>query len=201
MRSIVRVSNFIVTLIVLLALAAVGKASARNSLNAPIPPNVDVSQRAGNESEEAIAVNPTNPNNIVIFTNIAEGTNGMFLATSFDGGSTWNRRIVGEGNDVFGDTCCDPSLAFDEYGNLFVSYLYNTENTVPILLSTDGGVSFKLIAKIAKPVDSLVSPWAASDTGYSAMLIRKQSQQGKGRFGLRSMQVDRWSPQARRSVG
>ena len=61
MRSIVRISNFIVTLIVLLALSAVGKASARNSLNAPIPPNVDVSQRAGNESEEAIAVNPTNP--------------------------------------------------------------------------------------------------------------------------------------------
>ena len=62
MRSIVRVSNFIVTLIVLLALSAVGKASARNSLNVPIPPNVDVSQRVGNESEEAIAVNPTNPN-------------------------------------------------------------------------------------------------------------------------------------------
>ncbi len=29
------------------------------------PTNVDVSQRVGNESEEAIAVNPTNPNNIV----------------------------------------------------------------------------------------------------------------------------------------
>ena len=158
MRFIVRVSNFVVTLIVLLALTAVGQASAMNSLNAPIPPNIDVSQRAGNESEEASAVNPTNPNNIVIFTNIAEGANGMFLATSFDGGLTWNRRIVGEGNDVFGDTCCDPSLAFDEYGNLFVSYLYNTENTVPVLLSTDGGLHFELIAKIAKPVDSLVSP-------------------------------------------
>ena len=33
----------------------------------------------------------------------------MFLAVSFDGGITWNRRIVGEGNDVFGDTCCDPA--------------------------------------------------------------------------------------------
>ena len=60
--SIVRVSNLLVNLIVLFALSAVGKASARNSLNAPIPPNVDVSQRAGNESEEAIAVNPANPN-------------------------------------------------------------------------------------------------------------------------------------------
>src|SRR6266446_4461583 len=115
------------------------------------PQNVDVSQRLGNESEEAIAVNPTNPNNIVIFTNIAEGVNGMFLAVSFNGGQTWSRRIVGEGNDVFGDTCCDPSLSFDEYGNLFMTYLYNTENTVPVALSTDGGLTFKVIANIAAP--------------------------------------------------
>src|SRR5947207_2893815 len=106
-----------------LAIAALGVAgggavSAR-AANAPL--NVDVSQRVGNESEEAIAVNPTNPNNIVMFTNIAEGTNGMFLAVSFDGGATWTRRIVGQ-NDVLGDTCCDPSLAFDEYGNLFMTY-------------------------------------------------------------------------------
>src|SRR4026209_1085850 len=110
MRSIVRVSRFVVTVMVLLAISSAGSASAQVT----VPPNVDVSQRAGNESEEAIAVNPTNPDNIVIFTNIAEGANGMFLATSFDGGLTWDRRIVGQGNDVFGDNCCDPSLAFDE---------------------------------------------------------------------------------------
>src|SRR6266536_5205918 len=162
MRSIVRVSNLIITLIVLLALAAVGKASARNSLNAPPPPNVDVSQRAGNESEEAIAVNPTNPNNIVIFTNIAEGVNGMFLAVSFDGGTTWTRRIVGEGDPVFGDSCCDPSAAFDQYGNLFLSWLYNVDQVVPIALSTDGGLTFQLIATISAP-DSLLKTKASRD--------------------------------------
>lgn len=151
MQSIVRVPHLIVGLMVLLALSAVGKASARSSLNIPIPTNVDVSQRAGNESEEAIAVNPTNPNNIVIFTNIAEGINGMFLATSFDGGITWTGHIVGEGSDVFGDTCCDPSLSFDEYGNLFMTYLYNVENVVPVALSTDGGLTFSVIANIDAP--------------------------------------------------
>jgi hypothetical protein len=151
MRSIVRVSRFVVIVMVLLAISSVGLASAQVT----IPTNVDVSQRAGNESEEAIAVNPTNPNNIVIFTNIAEGDAGMFLATSFDGGATWTTRIVGEGNDVFGDTCCDPSATFDEYGNLFLSYLYNVENTVPIVLSTDGGITFSLLAKIDKPADAL----------------------------------------------
>src|ERR1041384_5766525 len=137
MRSIVRVSRFLMTVIVLLALSSPGIASAQ----APIPPNVDVSQRVGNESEEAIAVNPTNPNNIVIFTNIAEGVNGMFLGVSFDGGKTWNTRIVGEGNDVFGDTCCDPSAAFDQYGNLFLSWLYNVDQVVPIALTTPRGLT------------------------------------------------------------
>jgi BNR/Asp-box repeat protein len=149
-------------LLVFIALAALaaalialpGDIASARTLTLSTPPNVDVSQRLGNESEEAIAVNPTNPNNIVIFTNIAEGVNGMFLAVSFDGGLTWDRRIVGEGSDVFGDTCCDPSLSFDEYGNLFMTYLYNVENTVPVALSTDGGLNFSIIAKIAKPARS-----------------------------------------------
>jgi hypothetical protein len=47
-----------------------------------VPTNIDVSQRVGNESEEAIAVNPTNPNNIVVLTNIQEGFSGLFLGVS-----------------------------------------------------------------------------------------------------------------------
>src|SRR4029077_18131781 len=115
------------------AIAMVALSSGAAGPKSSIPQNVDVSQRAGNESEEAIAVNPTNPNNIVIFTNIAEGVNGMFLAVSFNGGQSWTRRIVGEGNDIFGDTCCDLSLSFDEYGNLFMTYLYNAENKIPVV--------------------------------------------------------------------
>src|SRR5689334_188907 len=148
----------IVSLITALAVSAV---SAKSS----IPPNVNVSQRVGNESEEAIAVNPTNPNNIVIFTNIAEGANGMLLATSFDGGKTWNKRIIGEGNDVFGDTCCDPSLSFDEYGNLFMTYLYNVDNVVPVALSTDGGLTFTVIAKIGAPASLVTTKAARAERG------------------------------------
>jgi hypothetical protein len=119
--------------------------------------NVDISQRHLNESEEAIAVNPTNPNNIVVFTNIGHAeaglSAGMLLAVSFDGGATWTRRIVGNGDNL-GDACCDPSLAFDEYGNLFMTYLYQVENVVPVALSTDGGVTFNVIANIAQPPKS-----------------------------------------------
>ncbi len=157
MRYILRVTS-VIAIVAMLVVFLGGAASAKSTT----PQNVDVSKRSGNESEEAIAVNPTNPNNIVIFTNIAEGVNGMFLATSFDGGKTWNKRIVGEGNDVFGDTCCDPSLSFDEYGNLFMTYLYNVDNVVPVALSTDGGLSFSVIANIGAPA-SLANTKAARD--------------------------------------
>ena len=65
------------------------------------PTNVDVSQRHLNESEEAIAVNPTNPDNIVTVTNVghveAGITAGMFEGVSFDGGATWTRKLIGRG--------------------------------------------------------------------------------------------------------
>jgi hypothetical protein len=128
------------------------------------PTNIDVSQRAGNESEEAIAVNPTNPDNIVVFTNIQEGINGMFLAVTFDGGHTWNRRTIGQ-NDLFGDTCCDPSLSFDQYGNLFMTYLYNVDNIVPVALSTDGGLTFSVIANIGAPASLLKTKAARAERG------------------------------------
>ena len=119
------------------------------------PKNVDVSQLSNNESEEAIAVNPTNPNNIVIVTNVVVPAAGMFAAVSFDGGSTWSGRIIGN-NDNLGAACCDPSLSFDEYGNLFLGYLFNVGNDVPIALSTDGGLSFNIIADIVKPPSSKI---------------------------------------------
>jgi hypothetical protein len=117
---------------------------------APVPTNIDVSQRHTNESEEAVAVNPTNPSNIVIVTNVDVPAAGMFEGVSFDGGLTWTTSLIGN-NDNLGAACCDPSLSFDSYGNLFLTYLFNVGNVVPVALSTDGGLNFKIIASIAKP--------------------------------------------------
>ena len=145
-----------VSALVVLGLAVVpagGGAVTTTAQLVSVPTNIDLSQRQGNESEEAIAVNPTNPDNIVVLTNIQEGFSGLFLGVSFDGGQTWSRRIIADGatiNDGLGDGCCDPSLSFDRYGNLFVSYLYNLENVVPVLLSTDGGMTLHVIANIPK---------------------------------------------------
>jgi hypothetical protein len=137
----------------ILAALLAGSASAA-AATARVPLNVDVSQRHLNESEVAIAVNPTNPNNIVLVSNVGHReaglTAGMFEGVSFDGGATWARSLIGN-YDNLGDACCDPSLSFDEYGNLFMTYLYQVENEVPIALSTDGGLTFNVIANIVQP--------------------------------------------------
>jgi hypothetical protein len=167
-------------LVGLLALAPTGAAAAG------IPANIDVSQRHLNESEEAIAVNPTNPNNIVIVTNIGHReaglTAGMFKAVSFDGGSTWTRTLIGLGTagDVLGDACCDPTLSFDEFGNLFMSYLYQTENVVPVALSTDGGLTFTLVANIVAPPSGTPTKSSSDNRGLFRFVDQPTITAGRG---------------------
>jgi hypothetical protein len=81
---------------------------------------------------------------------MVEPAAGMFAAVSFDGGTTWATRLIGD-NDNLGAACCDPSLSFDGFGNLFLTYLYNVGNIVPVALSTDGGLNFTLLGNIANP--------------------------------------------------
>lgn len=154
------------TVVLALTAAAAPAAPAAAAGAVSVPVNVDVSQRHFNESEEAIAVNPTNPRNVVVVTNVghveAGLAAGMFLGVSFDGGATWRTRLIGD-NDNLGDACCDPSLSFDEHGNLFLTYLYVVENTVPVALSTDGGMTFDVIANIDAPPKT--TPTKASGDG------------------------------------
>jgi hypothetical protein len=135
--------------------ATLAAAQAGLRAAAAAPANVDISQRHLNESEEAIAVNPVNPSNIVTVTNVGHGeaglTAGMFEGVSFDGGQTWTRKLIGlGGGDPLSDACCDPSLSFDSHGNLFLTYLYQVEDQVPVALSTDGGLTFHVIANISQ---------------------------------------------------
>jgi len=63
-----------------------------------IPTNVNVSALGGNDAEDAIAVNPTNPSNIVAMSVLPIGVVGLFEGVSFDGGLTWTRQIIGAGD-------------------------------------------------------------------------------------------------------
>ena len=100
-----------------------------------LAPVVNVSARSGNEDESFVVVNPTNPNNIVVFSNLS--TNSIFRAYSFNGGASWTRGTVATGT-----ACCDAQAAFDSFGNLFMVYISGGLNQILVVLSTDGGVTF-----------------------------------------------------------
>ena len=122
-------------------------------------PNINISARPGNDAEDAIAINPTNPSNIVAMATLPGPTKGLFEGISFDGGLTWTRKIIGDGTDELGEICCDEQLAWDSFGNLWMVHLFSgTNGNVPIALSTDGGVTFQKVAEIVPIKPKGVSP-------------------------------------------
>ncbi len=111
------------------------------------------------EFEVDLAINPTNPNNIVLEANAtlagaAVGpSGGMLFSTSFDGGKTWNARYIATGADGFDPACCDPSVAFDGFGTLYVSYFSATLDHADLLMSVDGGKTLTGLASFGDAAD------------------------------------------------
>jgi dipeptidyl aminopeptidase/acylaminoacyl peptidase len=104
---------------------------------------INVSRLSGNQSEEAVAINPKNPKNVVIVSNESDSANALFRAFSTDGGVTWKSNLIANG-DSLGVACCDPSIAFDQFGNLFLAFL-DSDFNIRLGLSTDGGQTFRLL--------------------------------------------------------
>ena len=137
-----RLAPFLIPLTAV-AMSFAPAASARTS----IPANIDVSRQVGNEAEDAISVNPTNPDNIVAMSVLPGPALGIFEGVTFDGGQTWTRQILGDGDEL-GIICCDQQLAWDGFGNLWMTYLESGSTNVPVALSTDGGLAFAKVADI-----------------------------------------------------
>src|SRR4051812_18191760 len=116
-------------------------------------PNVDVSQRVGNESEPTVTIDRTDPNRVFVASNTDLGRSGVFVAYSTDAGATWNGRIIGDGDDDLPRACCDTSAAFDAVGNLFLTYINSDKRHVEVLSSTDGGKTFDLLTSFRGDVD------------------------------------------------
>src|SRR2546425_9341073 len=121
-------------------------ASAAPPARISVGPNVNVSRMLGNQAETTVAVNPTNPDNVVIVSNIQFG-NRLFEGFTLDG-QHWTSRQIADGTDSLGLACCDPSPAFDEFGNLFLTYLDSKAHDVQLALSTDGGATFRLLKTV-----------------------------------------------------
>jgi hypothetical protein len=86
--------------------------------------NQDFSLRR--QAEEVVAVNPTNPNNLIAGQNDSRvGFNKCGYDFSFDGGKTWDDQIPPfyqflNGDSVTFDACSDPTATFDSQGNAYI---------------------------------------------------------------------------------
>jgi hypothetical protein len=86
--------------------------------------NQDCSRRR--QAEEVIAINPTNPDNLIVGQNDSRiGFNHCGYDFSFDGGKTWGDQIppffqfiLKDGHTA--DACSDPTATFDSKGNAYV---------------------------------------------------------------------------------
>jgi hypothetical protein len=91
-------------------------------------PNVKVNQDCSlrRQAEEVVAVNPTNPNNLIAGQNDSRiGFNHCGYDWSFDGGKTWGDMVppfyqflLASGHTS--DACSDPTATFDAGGNAYV---------------------------------------------------------------------------------
>jgi hypothetical protein len=133
--------------------------------------------QAGSQAEVAISADPAHPGHLFLEANDQDttaGLTGVYIAQSSDNGLTWfNGQEIGTGKgaDTFPVTAGDPSVAFDQYGNLFMTYIdKNTGNAggVDVFLSTDEGTTFTLLTTIAgtKPSGGIDQPTVV--TGPSA---------------------------------
>jgi hypothetical protein len=118
---------------------------------AATPSNINLSAAAGSQAEAAIAINPANPNQIFAVAMDENLAGGFVAARSSDGGATWTRGKVGTSVP---QAIADPSVSWDAFGNLFLSYLGKATNNPQVLdISTDGGATFTHLASVGSQAD------------------------------------------------
>ncbi len=109
----------------------------------------------GNQSETTVAINPKDPSNVVIVSNMEGFNHALFRAFTKDGGKTWQSDVIATGQDIpLG--CCDASLAFDNFGNLFLVYLVGKPpgggsvgaKEIDLAVSRDGGATFHFVTRV-----------------------------------------------------
>ena len=127
--------------------------------------DVNVSRNGfdGDVNECVIAQNPRAAVELFVACNHADGAD-LFIATSRDSGATWiskplfeeidniNEQISDSTNKL-PDPCCDPTVAWDSFGNLYLAYVSNTRNSIGVLVSTNAGSSFNHLSVFLGSID------------------------------------------------
>lgn len=130
----------------------------------------NTSKKSGADNECAVIQNPVNP--LQLFLSCNTSSAGLYAAFSSDGGATWGYpdpadKTIADGDAGQGTSaCCDPTLAWDRFGNLYVTYINSSVNQIVTLLSVDGGATFTPLATFSGSVDqpTVVAADVGSDT-------------------------------------
>lgn len=128
-----------------MSVAAVPAASSATAAagTATVGPNINLTAAPGNQAETAVAIDPSNPDRAFMVA-MDDRMTGLGAARTTDGGVTWTRSRVATGGGGMPLACCDPSVSWDSFGNLFLSYInaaFSSFTTV-VAVSWDGGASF-----------------------------------------------------------
>ena len=110
--------------------------------------DINVTKEAGDQSETAIAVNPVNPDNIIIGANNLNSATSDFVWVTHNGGALWTRVLIPVPAGGNGNSTGDPALVFSRDGKLVV-YTHmiakdGSRNAIATALSTDGGDTWRL---------------------------------------------------------
>ena len=136
--------------------------SAAEAMSALAGDPVSADVLAGEDalSEVSIDVNPTDPSNQVIVGHDASlVTMNTFYTT--DGGLTWSPVLIDDAIDgLTSNFRFDPTVAFDDDGNVYVGYgarvpnpAGGTQRTVVVCKSTDGGATYAQCTSISTTPD------------------------------------------------
>jgi hypothetical protein len=182
----------------------------RTTISAPVPEengsflaigsNVNITNKAGAQSETSVAVDPTNPMHVLESVN--DLTNTAAVYESFDGGVTWaNSNLT-----TSGAFCYDTWLAFNSNGDAFTSFECSDERIAYKLAGTSTWVSTKLSIAGSFPDRDMVaidnspsSPFAGSvyigydDNGNNNTPFVLYSRDGKGNWA-RSAAIPHTNP-------
>ncbi len=178
------------------AAALLGGAAARAQIVGGVDQNM--SKMANYQNECAIVANPTDKTQLFAMCNNATG--GLFAARSTDSSipgvvPTWvypdPSKTIANGNPALGPAaCCDPSLAWDTFGNLFLTYIDSGGTNIVTLLSTDSGQTFTTLAQFGPA--SVDQPTVTADSGEvwivwnqsNSMVARGAAVTGLGAVGV-----------------
>src|SRR5271157_1540940 len=114
-----------------------------------VGPNVNVNKETGNQAEERIVVNPTNPDHLIAVSNdlTAAGAVQQPSWYSMDAGKTWTKSLFP--NPAGANLVGDPSIVFDDTGRAVFTDLAQVGGVgsggnvfLASEVSTNGGVSW-----------------------------------------------------------